>query len=97
MKGKIQRFITRARVLLKAAPTYLVVAAVVVSTVTNEIADALPGDASTAIVKIGGKIVAAIGAAVAIVRKVAPVLDSQKGLLGPKVETVTVGPPPPDK
>ena len=93
----MKKFIARVKVLFGAAPTYLVGAAVVVSAVTSEIADALPGDAATAVTKVGGWLLSAVAVATAIVRRVAPVLESQKGLLGPEVKTVTVGPPPPDK
>lgn len=93
----MKKLIARIKVLLGAMPTYLTVAGVVVMIVTTEIADAIPGEIGTWAVKIGGYIGTVIAVATAIVRKVTPVLDSQTGLLGPKVKTVTVGPPPPDK
>lgn len=75
--------LARLAVLAKAVPTYLVAASIVVSIATNEIADQLDGDAKKAVVQIGGKAVAWIGAAIAIVRRSTPVIKAQRGLLAP--------------
>jgi len=73
----------RLRVLLNAAPTYLVAAAIVVTAVSSEIADAFPGNAATVVTKIAGYLLAGIGAATGIVRRVTPVLPAERGLITP--------------
>lgn len=75
--------LARAAVVLRAAPTYLVTAAAVVTIITDEVADELPTSAAEAVVRWGGKVVSVIGAAVAIVRRSTPVIEGQRGLLPP--------------
>jgi len=81
------KVIARIRVLIGAAPTYLVAASIVVTAVSTEVADAFPGNAATVATKVGGWLLAGIGAATAIVRRVAPVLPHERGLLEPPVKT----------
>ena len=86
----MKKFFARVRVVLKAAPTYLVLVSATATIVTDEVAKVLPSGWQDNALQIGGVIVSVLGAAVAIVRRVTPVLDSQKGLLGPEVEVHTV-------
>lgn len=73
--------LTRIGVVLKAAPTYLVAASTVVTIVTEEIADELPSGSAEWVVRVGGKVVSIIGAAVLIIRRSTPVIEAQRGLL----------------
>jgi len=87
----MKNLIARARVILTAAPTYLVAAGAVVSVVSSEVSKVLPSGWQDNALQIGGAIGAIIGAAIAIVRRVTPVLVSERGLLSPPD-----GPKPPD-
>lgn len=73
-------FVARVRVLLGAAPTWLTTAAVVVSAFNDEIGEAFPG-AADEVAAVAAPVLAAIGAAIAIVRRVTPVAKDQRGLL----------------
>ena len=77
----------RIQVLLRAVPTYLTLAAVIVTILSQELADALPGNAATVVVKVAGVTLTVIGAATAIVRRVTPVLENERGLLTPPDKT----------
>lgn len=79
----MQNFLKRARVILKAAPTYLVAAGAVVSIVADEVAKVLPTGWQDNAAQIGGAVAGVIGAAVLIVRRVTPVLVAERGLLSP--------------
>jgi hypothetical protein len=79
----MQKFLERAVVVLKAAPTYLVAAATIATIITEEVAEELPAGAAEWAVRIGGKVVSVIAAAVLIVRRVTPVIEEQRGLLPP--------------
>lgn len=90
----------RIAVVAKAVPTYLVAGALVVSIATQEISEELSGDAAENVVRIGGKLAAWLGAAVAIIRRSTPVIKAQRGLLEPEsgpiipVANVPGGPEP---
>ncbi len=90
----------RVAIVAKAVPTYLVAAALVVSIATQEISEELDGDAKQQVVRIGGKVAAWLGAAVAIIRRSTPVIKAQRGLLEPDsgpiipVANVAGGPEP---
>lgn len=84
----MKNIIARVRVVLQAAPTYLVAASTIVAIATEEIAQELPEGWQDNAVAIGGKVVAIIGAAVLIIRRVTPVIAEHRGLLPP--------PPPPN-
>lgn len=70
----------RAKVVLKAAVTYLTLALAVVSIVVAELAEALP-DQTEALVSWGGRIIVWLTVAVTIIRRVTPVIPSDRGLL----------------
>jgi hypothetical protein len=74
----------RARVVLTAAPSYLVAASTAVTIVMEEV-DA-PG-----VAKYGAIAVGALGAAIAIIRRVTPVLPDDRGLLPPVDDTTPEG------
>jgi len=76
----VTNLVKRIRVLLTAAPTWLAGAAVIVSAFNDEIGEAFPGSAE-AVATVATPVLAAIGAAIAIVRRVTPVLASERGLL----------------
>lgn len=71
----------RIRTLATAANTYLVAGALIVSIVTQEVAEELDGDTAEVVVRIGGKVVAWLGAAIMIVRRSTTVIEQQRGLL----------------
>ena len=77
----MDKTLARLRTLGTAANTYLVLAGLVVGIVTEEVAEELPSSTAEAVVKIGGKIVGWLGAAVAIVRRSTVVIEQQRGLL----------------
>lgn len=77
-------FLQRVVIVAKAVPTYLVAASLIVSVATQEISEELDGETATNVVRIGGKIVAWLGAAIAIIRRSTPVIKSQRGLLEPE-------------
>lgn len=79
----MKKLLARIRVILTAAPTWLVFAALFVSTVTEEVAKVLPADWAAQVVTVGGHIVSWLAAAIAIVRRVAPVLPAERGILPP--------------
>ena len=71
----------RVKVILKALPTYLVAASTVVTILSEEIVDLLPhsiqGDFTQGVIVVVG----ALSAAIAIIRRVEPVLPERVGLL----------------
>ena len=75
------KLLARIRVLLTAAPTWLAGAAVVVGAVSDEVAKAVPDGWQDNVIAIGGPVLAVIGAATAIVRRVTPVFGADRGLL----------------
>jgi|GEM_PF-4336205 len=75
-------FVARLAVLLKAAPTYLAAAGVIVALVADELGKLAPTGWQDNAVQICGALAAVIAAATAIVRRVTPVVDSDDhGLL----------------
>jgi type IV secretory pathway VirB2 component (pilin) len=75
-------FLKRAKVILTAAPTYLVALAAVVSVVADEAAKTLPVGWQDNAAQIAGAVLGVIAAAVAIVRRVTPVIDAAaRGIL----------------
>lgn len=80
----MQKLLARVRVVLHAAPTYLVALSAVIVIVADELASVLPAGAVTTVGTIAARVVAVLGAAVAIIRRVTPVVDrAQRGLLPP--------------
>jgi ABC-type glucose/galactose transport system permease subunit len=74
------KFLARARVVATSAVTWLQVVAAVLVIAAEEIAKAVPevsDDVTTVVVRI----VAVLGAAVAIIRRVTPALPDERGLL----------------
>ena len=84
MRQKLVDLYARALVVLKAAPTWLTMAAVVISTVAA-------GIPIPVVAQIAATVVAAIGSAVAIIRRVTPVLPDERGVLPPTPEAVAIG------
>lgn len=76
--------LARAAVLLKAAPTWLMAAAVAIASCHQQIVELLPesaqGPVATAVLLVVGTW---IPFAVLIVRRVTPVVESLRGLLSP--------------
>lgn len=78
--SKFSTFVARVRVVLNAAPLYLVGAATAVTVVTEEVSKQFPGAAGP-LVHYTGPVLAALAAVVAIVRRVTPVSKEDRGLL----------------
>lgn len=76
-----QKFIARAKVIFTAAPTYLVAASAIVIIVSSEAATVLPAGVATTVGAVALKIVAVLTAAINIIRRVTPVLPSERGIL----------------
>lgn len=78
----MSKLIARAKVVATAAVTYLVLAGAVLAIVAEELAKVLPDGPGQAVARIAGVALAAIGAAIAIIRRVTPVLDgAEHGIL----------------
>lgn len=73
--------IARIKVVLTAAVTWLVLASTIVTILSEEIATVLPAGAATDVGAVALKVVAVLGAAVTIIRRVTPVLPDERGLL----------------
>lgn len=73
--------VARLRVLLRAAPTYLTIAAVIVASLADALAGYVDQPATAALVRILGIVGSALGAAILIVRRVTPVVEADRGLL----------------
>lgn len=77
----LRRLAARARVVLKAAPTYLVAASGMVTLAAPELARLLPEQAET-IGLVAARVAAWLAAAVLIIRRVTPVVDrAARGIL----------------
>jgi hypothetical protein len=73
---------TKIKVVLKALPTWLTGIAVAVTAVSSEISDKFP-QAAKGVAAVAVPVLAALAAAISIIRRVTPVLDSQVGLTLP--------------
>lgn len=74
------KFLARVRVVLTAAPTYITTVAMVATVASEEIARAFPA-AAEPVGRVAVVVAAVAGAAVAIIRRVTPVLPAARGLL----------------
>jgi small neutral amino acid transporter SnatA (MarC family) len=78
----VSKFVARAKVIATAAVTYLVLAGAVLAILAEELAKVLPDGPGQVVARVLGIALAAIGAAIAIIRRVTPVLDaSEHGIL----------------
>lgn len=87
----MNKLLARIKVVLTALPTWLTAIAVTITALSPLIAGMFPHDAEV-IARVAVAVVAGIGSAIAIIRKVTPVLPSQVGLLpqGPPASPVVV-------
>ena len=76
----MKNFLARARVVLTAAVTWLQVAAAALVIGAEEIGKAIP-EISTDLVAWSVRVAAVLGAIVATIRRVTPVLPAERGLL----------------
>lgn len=79
--GTMSPTLTRIRTLLHAAPTWLTLAALVVTIFADELAAVLPTSAAETVGVWAARLVAWLTAATLIVRRVTPVLASERGLI----------------
>lgn len=87
--SKFGNFIKRVRVVLNAAPLYLVGASTIITVSAEEISKAFPGVAGP-IAHYSAVVLGALAAVIAIIRRVSPVPAEARGLLVPEAETVTL-------
>jgi len=80
---KVTELIEKAKVVAQAAVTWLVFASVVLTFAAGEIASVVPGETGETITEWVLRIVAWIGVAVGIIRRVTPVAKDERGLLPP--------------
>lgn len=80
---KINELIEKAKVVAQAAVTWLVFISVVLTFAASEIADVVPGETGEEIVTWILRVVAWIGVAVGIIRRVTPVAPDERGILPP--------------
>lgn len=78
----LRKLPARIGVLVRAVPTYGLAATTVVAITADELAGALPDQAQT-VAAWAARITVAVGAAVAIARRVTPVPKAERGLLPP--------------
>jgi hypothetical protein len=91
----MSKFLARVRVLLTAAPTWIIAAVAVVQVAAVEAAKVLPEEADT-IAAWSARAVALLLGIVAVVRRVTPVLPQERGLLTPPSGLVDRGGNPVD-
>lgn len=81
MIEKLKRLRDRIVVILKAAPTYLVLASTVLTVIADELAKILPTPWAERLTALVITVTAALAAAIAIIRRVTPVLPEERGIL----------------
>lgn len=74
-------FIAKVRVVLTAAPTWITLAATLVTIFSEEIGGLLPAGAAETVGTATAVVLAWLGAAVNIIRRVTPVLPGEEGVL----------------
>jgi hypothetical protein len=76
----VTAFLARVRVLLTAAPTWITTASAIVVLLSEQISTAFP-DSTAVVGRWSLTVLAVLTAAANIVRRVAPVLPAERGLL----------------
>ena len=71
----------KIKVVATAFPTYLVIAAAVVPILSEELAKVLPSGAATVVGSLSLTVVGVLAAAISIIRRVTPVIKSDRGIL----------------
>ncbi len=71
----------RLEVIATAAVTWIVVASTVLTVVAEELGNLFADGQAATVIRVLLRIVAALGAAVTIIRRVTPVLKAERGLL----------------
>lgn len=84
----MSKIVAKVKVVLSAAVTWITVAFGVVVIVSDEAVKVLPAGAAETVAGVAVRVVAVLGAAVAIIRRVTPVLPDERGLLPVPVEPV---------
>jgi len=79
MMAGMSKILTRIKVVLSAAPTYLVLASTAITATSGEIAAQLPGYADL-ITRISAPVLSALAVAIIIVRSVTTVLPEHRKL-----------------
>jgi hypothetical protein len=78
--SKFSDFIKRVRVVLYAAPLYLIGASTVITVASEEVSKQFPGVAGP-ITHYSAVVLGALAAVVAVIRRVSPVAPADRGLL----------------
>jgi hypothetical protein len=79
----VSKLFDRIGVLLRAAPTYLAAAGVIIAIVADEVGKLAPSGWQDNAIQILGVLAAIVASATAIVRRVSPVAPFERGLLVP--------------
>ena len=79
--SKFATLVAKLKVILKAAPTWIITAALIVPIVADEVGKVVPAGWQDNVVSISGRVLAILGAAAAIIRRVTPVAKDQRGIL----------------
>lgn len=79
----MSKLIARIGVLLRAAPTYLAAAGVIIAIIADEVGKLAPSGWQDNAIQILGVLAGIIAAATAIVRRVTPVAPADRGLIVP--------------
>lgn len=77
----MQAFIERVKVVLSAAVTWIVLASSIVTIFAEEIAKVAAEGTAATVTRVAVRVVSILGAAVAIIRRVTPVLPEERGVL----------------
>ena len=81
MLDRLMKLWSRIVVILKAAPTYLVLASTVLTVIADELAKILPTPWADRITAAVITVTAVFASIVAIIRRVTPVLPEERGIL----------------
>lgn len=79
----MKKVLARLVVLLRAVPTWATIGALAAPIVAEELSQVLPAPWSERVTALGLTVAGALGAIVTIVRRVTPVVESQRGILPP--------------
>lgn len=95
MLDRLSKLYARALVLASTANTYLVIAAGLVPVVVDYLVSVLPTPVGEKVTAIGASLVAILGFAILLVRRVAVVVPEDRGILptpsAPRIQRLTPG------
>lgn len=87
----INLFVVRAKVVLKALPTYLALVATIIGVLLDEIVPLLPDNIAIQVSAIAATVLAWIAAVIAAIRRLTPADPETYGLLPPPLPPISDG------